>query len=69
MNWPDVHPKLRALVLAMMYTQRKQLAMAVSYAEDEALLVAWEAAISLLEDSGTLRQSADSTGERVLPDT
>ena len=48
MNWADVHPKLREAVLAMMYAQRKQLAMAVSYPEDDAFLVAWEAAISLL---------------------
>lgn len=51
MNWADVHPKLREAVLAMMYAQLKQLAMAVSYAEDEALLVAWEAAIRKLEDA------------------
>lgn len=50
MNWSDVHPKLRAHILAMMYAQRKQLAMAVSYADDEALLVAWEAAIRKLEE-------------------
>ena len=49
MKWSDVHSKLRDAVLAMMYAERKQLAMAVSYAEDEAFLVAWEAAIGLLE--------------------
>lgn len=51
MNWADVHPKLRAIVLAMMHSQRKQLAMAVSYADDEALLVALEAAIRRLEET------------------
>ena len=51
MNWADVDPKLREAVLAMMHAQRKQLAMAVSYAEDEALLVAWEAAIRRLEET------------------
>ena len=49
MNWADVHPKLREKVLDKMRYESWKLAMAVSYADDEALLVAWEAAISLLE--------------------
>ena len=51
MNWADVHPKLRENVLDLMHEERRAIANAVSYAEDEALLVAWEAAISLLERS------------------
>lgn len=51
MNWADVHPKLREQVLDLMHEQRSTIAKAVWYVEDEAFLVAFEAAISLLERS------------------
>ena len=51
MNWADVHPKLREKVLDLMHEERRAIANAVSYAEDEALLLAWEAAIRKLEET------------------